>query len=147
MASKNLFLPALFLGLACIAHAADPAELFIRHQAEHLADYGRQEQESHLRLLTAEHPAQASLHFRLGNLLADQQRWPEARLAYQTALAKQADHPDLHHNLAIALDHLEQLPAAIHHYRAALQASQNHQYRFLPEAVLRRLQQIETPQP
>lgn len=137
----------MLLSLSDLAGAGSAAELFIRHQAEHLTDYSAQEQESHLRLLTAEHPAQATLHFRLGNLLARQQRWPEARLAYQTALEKHSGHPDLHHNLAIALDHLEQLPTAIHHYRAALQASESHQHRFQRAAVLKRLRQIEATQP
>lgn len=137
----------ILLSLSYLAHAGSATELFVRHQAAHLTGYSAHDQESHLRLLTAEHPAQATLHFRLGNLLARQQRWPEARLAYQTALEKHSGHPDLHHNLAIALDHLEQLPTAIHHYRAALQASENRQHRFQRETVLRRLRQIEAQQP
>ena len=138
---------AILLSLSGLAHAESAAELFIRHQAERLSDYGAHEQESHLRLLTAEHPGQAILHFRLGNLLAHQQRWPEARQAYQMALKKETGHPDMHHNLAVALDHLEQLSTAIHHYRAALQASESRQHRFQRDAVLKRLRQIEATQP
>ena len=135
------------LSLSGLAHAGSAGELFIRHQTEHLRDYGVHEQESHLRLLAAEHPAHATLHFRLGNLLAHQERWPEARLAYEAALKLETGHPDLHHNLAVALDHLEQLSTAIHHYRAALQASESRQHRFQRDAVLRRLRQIEATQP
>lgn len=78
--------------------------------------------ESHLKSLLA-HQAAPALEFVLGNLLARQQRWPEAQQAYFRAAAGDADNPDYLFNLAVSLEHLRQPAIAATYYRQALAAS------------------------
>ncbi len=124
--------------------AGEPIHLgFVEHANRQLAQLPLNERESHLRSMIAEFPGEATLHFQLGNLLAEQRRWPEARFAYTQANQLAPEHPDIHHNLAIALDHLEQFTDASRHYRAALDAAARGQHWFRTAPLQQRLRKLE----
>ena len=67
--------------------------------------------------------ASAAVHFALGNLYAGQRRWAEAQQSYFKAHTADAGNPDTLYNLAISLEHLNQLPLARQFYQQAIQAS------------------------
>lgn len=77
--------------------------------------------EIRLRLLLAEQPRAAILHYALGNVYMEQSRWAEAQQAYFTALSLEPGNPQFSYNLAISLDHLGQHKLAANYYRQALQ--------------------------
>ncbi|UCG17902.1 MAG: tetratricopeptide repeat protein [Thiotrichales bacterium] len=60
-------------------------------------------------------PSEAS--FRLGLLLADQQRWPEAHSAFFDAVKAAPNNPSYRLNLAISYDHLGKHRLAVEHYQ------------------------------
>jgi Flp pilus assembly protein TadD len=143
-------LATLFITLLSIhgVRAGEPIHRgFVEYANRQLTQLPLSERESHLRTMIAEFPGEAALHFRLGNLLAEQRRWPEARFAYAQANQLAPGHPDIHHNLAIALDHLEQFADASRHYRAALDAAARSQHRFHTAPLQQRLRKLEAYQP
>ncbi len=77
--------------------------------------------ESRLKLLLAQHPEAAALHFALGNHYAQQSRWGNAQQAYFSACALESDNAQFAYNLAVSLDHLGHSKFAAQHYRRALQ--------------------------
>jgi Flp pilus assembly protein TadD len=77
--------------------------------------------ESRLKLLLAQSPEAAALHFALGNFYAQQSRWGDAQQAYFSACALESDNAQFAFNLAVSLDHLGQGKLAAQHYRRALQ--------------------------
>lgn len=145
---NSRLLPLLALFALHDAAAGDALHQgFIEHGKRQLALLPLNERESHLRSMIAEFPGDAALHFRLGNLLAAQRRWPEARFAYAQANRLAPGHPDIHHNLAIALDHLEQYGEASQHYRAALAGAAHGEYRFALPPLQQRLHKLEAARP
>lgn len=132
------------LALSCITPQAIAAadEQLARQAIRNIAVHGAEAQETHLRLMISEHHKNITMHFQLGNLLAGQQRWTEARMAYTRAAEQDIEHPDIQYNLAIALDRLEQEKKAIDHYRRALQAARTRPHHFKPEAVQQRLNEL-----
>lgn len=111
-------LPALLLhATACPAQALPERLLTVERQQ--LASLGPGARESRLRSLIAEFPGDAQIRFELGNLLARQTRWPEARRAYRNAADLAPEHPDIHFNLAVAHEQLGAESAALRHYRIA----------------------------
>ncbi len=74
--------------------------------------------ESRLKSLIAREPA-PYLYFTLGNLYADQSLWPAAQLAYFQAYHLEPTNPDYAYNLAVGLEHIGQLKAALGFYRRA----------------------------
>ena len=132
------------LALICAATplAASPGEPLLSQAMRNLAVHAPEDQESQLRFLLAEHPSDGVLFFRLGNLLASQQRWSAARQAYARAAQLTSGHPDIHYNLAVSLEHLEQPEQAAQHYQAALHAAQNRAHQFQPATVQQRLWRI-----
>jgi uncharacterized protein HemY len=98
-----------------------------------------QSAESRLRQWLIAHPDPLPLHFALGNLLARQKRWPEARQAYARACAGDPANPDYCHNLAVSLDRLHRPREAEKHYRQALRAQASRPGGIDPAAVARRL--------
>jgi uncharacterized protein HemY len=129
------------LTLSCISLQVDatPGEQLTQQAIRDLAVHGPEAQESQLRLLISENPADTTLHFRLGNLLSGQQRWGEARIAYTRAAERNFEHPDVQYNLAVVLDHLEQRKMAAHHYLLALRAARSRTHHFKLEAARQRL--------
>ena len=79
--------------------------------------------ESRLKLLLAQQPQSAALHFALGNHYADQSRWGEAQQAYFEAFNRDPDNAYFAFNLAVSLDHLGQSKPAAQYYQRALQLS------------------------
>lgn len=63
----------------------------------------------------------AFVYFTLGNLYADQSRWPEAEQAYFQAQQIESDNPDYVFNLAVSLEQLYQPKLALPHYQRAQQ--------------------------
>ncbi|WP_338849191.1 tetratricopeptide repeat protein [Massilia sp. W12] len=67
-----------------------------------------------------QHPQAPALHFVLGNLYAQQQRWNDAQQSYFRAYTLAPGNPDYQFNLAIALDRLGQSRLALEYYQKAL---------------------------
>lgn len=79
--------------------------------------------ESRLKTLLAEQPDSPHLHFALGNVYSQEQRWAEAQQAYFKAHVADAANPDYLYNLAVSLDHLHQARLAAQYYERALAAT------------------------
>jgi len=77
--------------------------------------------ESQVKILLREEPDAPHLHFTLGNMYAEQNRWGEAQSAYFDAYRLQSDNPDYAYNLAVSLDQLGKGAAATGYYRRALE--------------------------
>jgi Tfp pilus assembly protein PilF len=75
--------------------------------------------ETRLKQLIALDPS-AYLYFVLGNVYADQNRWPDAQQTYFQAHHLQPDNPDYAYNLAVGLEHIGQPGPALNFYRRAL---------------------------
>lgn len=76
--------------------------------------------ETRLKQLIARAPS-AYLYFTLGNVYADQNRWPDAQQTYFQAHHLQPGNPDYAYNLAVGLEHVGQPGPALNFYRRALQ--------------------------
>ncbi|GMQ96276.1 MAG: hypothetical protein BMS9Abin14_815 [Gammaproteobacteria bacterium] len=77
--------------------------------------------ESQIKILLRAEPDAPYLHFTLGNMYAEQNRWGEAQSAYFDAYRLQSDNPDYTYNLAVSLDQLGKAAAAADYYRRALE--------------------------
>jgi len=75
--------------------------------------------ESRVKELLEHSPGDANLYFSLGNLYAEQGRWPEAQQAYFEAYRLDDANPDYAFNLAVSLDQLAQSRPALEYYRRA----------------------------
>jgi tetratricopeptide (TPR) repeat protein len=87
----------------------------------------------------------APLHFALGVIHAEQNRWGEARLSFERAVALEPAQPDYLYNLALALDRLGQGPEAMRVYVRALNLSFRQPAAFNPEAVRARVRALAAP--
>ena len=77
--------------------------------------------ESQIKILLRDEPVASHLHFTLGNMYAEQNRWGEAQSAYFDAYRLQSGNPDYAYNLAVSLDQLGKAAAAAGYYRQALE--------------------------
>lgn len=77
--------------------------------------------ESQLKQMLSEQPRSASLNYALGNVYADQSRWPDAQQAYFNARMLEPSNAQFTYNLAVSLDHLGQSKLAAQYYQQALQ--------------------------
>ncbi len=77
--------------------------------------------ESQIKILLRAEPDAPHLHFTLGNMYAEQNRWGEAQSAYFAAYRLQSGNPDYAYNLAVSLDQLGKAAAAADYYRQALE--------------------------
>jgi tetratricopeptide (TPR) repeat protein len=98
--------------------------------------------ESQLKLLLANSPHSAHIHFSLGNLYANQGRWAQAQQAYFDAYRYDSSQADYAYNLAISLDQLNQSGAALNYYQQALQLARNQRSNFNQAAVQKRVQTL-----
>jgi tetratricopeptide (TPR) repeat protein len=96
--------------------------------------------DSQLRASAAAHEPLAQ--FALAARLSAAGQWPEAEQAWFEAVRADPDNPDLLFNLAVALDHLGQTPAARRHYQDALQASGSRSAHFDRAALETRLRAL-----
>ena len=67
--------------------------------------------------------ADGRIHFSLGNLYADNDRWRDAQKSYFNAFAKEPSNPDYAYNLAVVLDYLGKPDLAVRYYQEALDLS------------------------
>ena len=149
------------LGLAAIATQQGDSEQASRHylkvleveprnalaQAGLIGMLGRADPlaaESRLKQLIARDPS-AYLYFTLGNVYADQNRWPDAQQAYFQAHHLQSGNPDYAYNLAVGLEHVGQPKLALEYYRRALQlVAARGSANFSTAAVQERIGKLET---
>ena len=76
--------------------------------------------EIEMKTMIGRNPDAAPLHFALGNIYANEQRWTEAQQAYFEAFRIDSANPDYLFNLAVSLDQLRQTRLALDYYRKAL---------------------------
>lgn len=92
------------------------------------------ERESRLKQLLVAPPSDPTLagllHFALGNVYVDQQRWAEAQSAYFEATVADRDNPDYLYNLAVSLEHLQKPAIAARQYEAAVRAASRRPFGF-----------------
>ena len=106
-----------------------------------LGNTDAQATESRLKTLI-ERDSSPQLHQALGNLYAGQGRWHDAQAAYFEAYRGAPDNADYAFNLAVSLDQLRQVPAALTYYEKALASGGAHRFdRAQAEA---RVQQLNT---
>lgn len=98
--------------------------------------------ESRLKGLIANDSAKSVLYFSLGNQFAQQERWPEAQLAYAKAAGMDPDNPDFAYNHAVSLEHVRQPLVALQQYRRALVLSLQRTASFDPGAAQLRVEAL-----
>ncbi|HET9462451.1 MAG TPA: hypothetical protein VFO43_00595 [Thiobacillus sp.] len=95
--------------------------------------------ESRLKTLIERDPS-PQLYQTLGNLYAEQARWNDAQAAYFEAWRGAPDNGDYAFNLAVSLDQLREIPAALTYYEKALAGDGAHRFdRAQAEARIRQL--------
>lgn len=100
--------------------------------------------ESRLKTLIADQPDVAPLHFALGNLYAQEQRWRDAQQSYFLAYQNDSSNPDIAFNLAVSLDQLHQNRQAAQYYSEALRLRSTQPGAFNREQVQARLRELQT---
>lgn len=101
--------------------------------------------ESRVKTLLSQQPDAHYLHFALGNLYANQSRWPEAQQEFFHAYQRAPDNPDYLYNLAISLDHLNQGKLALEYYQRALALSQKGSANFDKFSAQNRIKELQLP--
>ncbi|WP_229219607.1 tetratricopeptide repeat protein [Duganella sp. BJB1802] len=101
--------------------------------------------EARLRAILGTNPDAGPVLFALGNLQAQQGRWPEAQQAYFRAYTAMPDNPDYAYNLAIGLDRLNQGKLALKYYQRALALAQDHAAAFDRNALRTRMHELSAP--
>ncbi|HTH95413.1 MAG TPA: tetratricopeptide repeat protein [Rhodocyclaceae bacterium] len=142
-------------GLAIIALRENRPDIAERHYRQILAldprnanavaalsDLRAHFDETRLKLLLAEMPDNAALHFALGNLYARTQRWPEAQQAWFRAYTNDTTNPDIIFNLAVGLDHIGQANLAAQYYAEALRVADTNYSSFIRTVVQTRLKNL-----
>jgi hypothetical protein len=105
-----------------------------------LGNTDSQAAESRLKTLIERDPS-PQLYQTLGNLYAEQARWNDAQAAYFEAWRGAPDNGDYAFNLAVSLDQLRQVPAALMYYEKALAGGGAHRFdRAQAEARIRQLE-------
>ena len=92
-----------------------------------LGNTDSQATESRLKSLIERDPS-PQLYQTLGNLYAGQSRWSDAQAAYFEAYRGAPDNADYAFNLAVSLDQLHQVPAALTYYEKALNGTGVHRF-------------------
>ncbi len=100
------------------------------------------EGESKIKNLLVRFPNTPYLHFTLGNLYADQQRWSEAQQAYFNAWTGDRTNADYLYNLAISLDNLGKTQPALIYYGQALKLAAQQNVNFSAEQVQARIKTL-----
>ncbi len=146
------------LGLAAIALASNNPALAARHYQRALeldprnatanaallnmvGDAAPDASEQRLKALIATQPS-AQLYFTLGNLYAEQSRWPDAEQAYFEAFQKTPANADFAYNLAVSLEQIGQPKAALNYYQKARKLMQAGRVQFDPARLDARIAQL-----
>ena len=98
--------------------------------------------ERRLKAILATNPDAGPVLFALGNLYAQQSRWPEAQQTYFRAYTAAPDNADYAYNLAIGLDRLNQGPLALTYYQRALALAQDKAAGFDRNALRQRMHEL-----
>lgn len=96
--------------------------------------------ETEIKKLLSELPDSPHLHFALGNMFGNQNRWSEAQSEYFKALQYKPDDPNYAYNMAISLEHLEKTASAITFYQRALENKANGLASFSEPVVMQRIE-------
>jgi tetratricopeptide (TPR) repeat protein len=99
--------------------------------------------ESRLKGVLAASPENGAALFALGNVYAQQARWPEAQLAYFRAVGSEPANAGYAFNLAVSLDKLNQKKLALDYYRRALQLAAKGGATVDAATTERRIRQLE----
>ncbi len=100
--------------------------------------------EARLKAILANNPEAGPVLFTLGNLYAQQGRWPDAQQAYFRAVGAAPDNPDYAYNLAIGLDRLNQGKLALGYYQRALALAQDKAVGFDRNALRKRMHELSS---
>lgn len=100
--------------------------------------------EARLKAILNTNPEAAPVLFALGNLYAQQGRWPDAQQAYFRAVGAAPDNPDYAYNLAIGLDRLNQPKLALTYYQRALALAQDKAVGFDRNTLRKRMHELST---
>jgi Tfp pilus assembly protein PilF len=95
-----------------------------------------------LKAILQRNPEAAPVLFTLGNLYAQQGRWPEAQQSYFRAWSSNPANADYAFNVAVGLDRLNQPKLAIVYYQRALALASNNPGTFEHAAARRRLHEL-----
>lgn len=98
--------------------------------------------ERRLKAILTSNPDAGPVLFALGNLYAQQGRWPEAQQTYFRAYTAAPDNADYAYNLAIGLDRLNQGKLALTYYQRALALGQDKPAGFDRTALRQRMHEL-----
>lgn len=98
--------------------------------------------ERRLKAILGSNPDAGPVLFALGNLYAQQGRWPEAQQTYFRAYTAAPDNADYAYNLAIGLDRLNQGKLALTYYQRALALGQDKPAGFDRTALRQRMHEL-----
>ncbi|WP_426078187.1 tetratricopeptide repeat protein [Janthinobacterium sp. PSPC3-1] len=101
--------------------------------------------ESRLKAILARTPESGPVLFALGNVYAQQRRWPEAQQQFFRAYSAVPGNADYAYNLAIGLDRLNQPKLAATYYQRALTLAQTSPSAFDRAAAQQRLGELGGP--
>ena len=87
--------------------------------------------------------ADGRIHFSLGNLYADNDRWRDAQKSYFNAFAEEPSNPDYAYNLAVVLDYLGKPDLATRYYQEALNLSGGVKIGFRRSEAQERISQLK----
>lgn len=99
-------------------------------------------EESAIKLIIRDNPADAFLYFALGNIYAAQSRWAQAQQAFFDAYRYNTSNPDYALNLAVSLDQIGQTETALDYYNAALKLADEGLANFDTANVMVRIQTL-----
>jgi tetratricopeptide (TPR) repeat protein len=108
-----------------------------------VANVDPQTGETEIKRLLNEMPDSPYLHFALGNMFGNQNRWPEAQSQYFKALQYKPNDPNYAYNMAISLEHMDQASSAISYYQRALDNKVNGLATFSDSVVLQRIEVLK----
>lgn len=89
----------------------------------HVASADPAANETRVKVLIQRHPESAALHFALGLLMAEAERWPEAHEAFLNASSLAPVNADYSYNVAVSAQHLGRVGTARAYYEAALSSA------------------------
>ncbi|MCH8244345.1 tetratricopeptide repeat protein, partial [Patescibacteria group bacterium] len=99
-------------------------------------------EESAIKLMIRDNPADAFLYFALGNIYAAQSRWAQAQQAFFDAYRYNSSNPAYALNLAVSLDQAGQPETALDYYNVALKLADKGSANFDIANVMVRIQTL-----
>ena len=112
-------------------------------QGSHSGQQFSELSESRLKMLLKQQPDSAPVNFALGNISAQQKKWPQAQSYYFNAWMADDGNPDYAFNLAVSLDRIGKPDQAARFYHRSLELARSQNHSFSTDAVKLRLQSLE----